>query len=153
EARLIELAGVPPESVQLAAVDALSAIDPPDLPQQLLRQYAASKEHVRGRIRAVLLSCKGWARIVLVEVDAGRLSKTDFATDQLRVVALHQDKELNELVRKHWGSISPGTAEEKLAEMRHLNNDLNAGSGDPERGHAIFSRICAVCHTLFGEGK
>ena len=56
------------------------------------------------------------------------------------------------MVRKHWGKVSPGTAEEKLAEMRRFNNDLNAGPGDPARGHEIFTRICAVCHTLFGEG-
>jgi putative heme-binding domain-containing protein len=67
-------------------------------------------------------------------------------------VALHEDKELNDLVRKHWGKLSGGTAEEKLAEMRRLNNDLNAGPGDATRGHEIFTRACGACHTLFGEG-
>ena len=36
--------------------------------------------------------------------------------------------------------------------MRRLNNDLNAGAGDPARGHEIFTRVCGLCHTLFGEG-
>jgi len=36
--------------------------------------------------------------------------------------------------------------------MRQLNNDLNAGPGDPARGHEIFTRVCGLCHTLFGEG-
>jgi len=48
--------------------------------------------------------------------------------------------------------LNPGTPEEKLAEMRRLNNDLNVSSGDPARGHEIFTKICGVCHTIFGEG-
>jgi putative heme-binding domain-containing protein len=36
--------------------------------------------------------------------------------------------------------------------MRRLNNDLNAGPGDPARGREIFTRVCGLCHTMFGEG-
>ena len=86
-------------------------------------------------------------------MESGRIPVGDFTVEQLRVVALHGDTELNDLVRKHWGAITRGTAEEKLAEMRRLNNDLNAGPGNPERGHEFFTRACAVCHILFGEGK
>ena len=69
------------------------------------------------------------------------------------MVALHEDDGLNKLVQKHWGRITPGTPEEKLAEMRHYNNDLNAGPGNPTLGHELFKNTCAVCHTLFGDGK
>jgi putative heme-binding domain-containing protein len=37
--------------------------------------------------------------------------------------------------------------------MRRLNNDLNAGQGDPARGKMVFNKACASCHMLFGEGK
>ena len=72
--------------------------------------------------------------------------------EQLRLVALHGDPELDALVRKHWGSVQAGTAEEKLAEMRRLANDLRAGPGDRARGKALFGKHCATCHKLFGEG-
>ncbi len=36
---------------------------------------------------------------------------------------------LDALVKKHWGSIQGGTPEERLAEMRRINNDLRAGQG------------------------
>jgi putative heme-binding domain-containing protein len=150
--RLLKLVGGGPEPFQFAALDALPVFDRAELASELLVRYPKLSPRVQARVRQLLLSRKPWARSILVEVDAGRLAPTDFTMEQLRVVALHEDKQLDDLVRKHWGSVSRGTSEEKLAEMRRFNNDLNAGKGDPARGHEIFSRICAVCHTLFGEG-
>ncbi|NOS72280.1 MAG: c-type cytochrome [Verrucomicrobia bacterium] len=150
--RLLKLVGDAPESLQLAALDALPDFDMPTLPAELLQRYPKLGDRVRARVRQVLLSRKPWAAGILRAVDSGRLQATDFAVEQLRVVALHGDRELNDLVRKHWGKMSSGTAEEKLAEMRRLNNDLNVGPGDPARGHEIFTKVCGVCHTMFGEG-
>ena len=150
--RLLALACDGPESIQLASMEVLPAFDLPQLPTELLQRYPGVSERIRGRIRQLLLSRKPWAHMIVQEVEAGRLAAGDFSTEQLRVVALHQDKALDDLVRKHWGKITPGSAEEKLAEMRRLNNDLNAGAGNTARGHEIFTKSCAVCHSLFGEG-
>lgn len=56
-------------------------------------------------------------------------------------------------VTKHWGKLQGSTREEKLAEVRRLNNDLRAGQGDTLVGRAVFKKHCAVCHQLFGQGK
>ena len=150
--RLLDLIGNAPEPLQLAALDALPAFDLPPMAAQLLQRYPKLAAAVRTRLRQVLLSRKAWARAVLHEVDAGRLPPADFNVEQLRAVALHQDKELDDLVRKHWGRMSSGTAEEKLAEMRRLNNDLRAGKGDAARGQSIFTLYCSACHTMYGKG-
>jgi putative heme-binding domain-containing protein len=44
------------------------------------------------------------------------------------------------------------TPEEKLAEVRRLNNDLRAASGDARAGKELYKQHCASCHKLFGEG-
>jgi putative heme-binding domain-containing protein len=67
-------------------------------------------------------------------------------------VALHNDRQLDGLVRKHWGTVQAATPEEKLAEVRRLNNDLRAATGDPRRGAELFHKHCATCHQLFGTG-
>jgi putative heme-binding domain-containing protein len=61
--------------------------------------------------------------------------------------------DLAAMVRKHWGTSRGPTREERLAEVRRLNNDLRAGPGDPDRGHRLFRDRCAACHRLHGEGE
>lgn len=72
--------------------------------------------------------------------------------EQIRRVALFDDDMLDALVIKHWGKLQAATREEKLAEVRRLNNDLRAAGGDAVSGQAIFKKHCAGCHPLFGEG-
>ncbi len=151
-ALLLKILGSAPRLLQLAALSALQTFDDPQIAVALLQGYASFADRVRASVREVLLSRRAWARELLLAVDAGRVSAGEFTVEQLRVVVLHADKPLDDLVKKHWGSIKRGTEEEKLAEMRRHNNDLNAGKGDPVRGRPIFVRLCGVCHSMFNEG-
>ncbi len=146
------LSHVEPEPVQLAALEAVQQFEHAEVPIALLRQYASMKARLRSRARDVLLSRKPWALALLGEVEHGRIPASEIPVEQLRRVPLFGGKQLDELIRKHWGNVTPGTPEEKLAEMRRLNNDLNAGRGDPARGRELFVKTCATCHRLFDEG-
>jgi putative heme-binding domain-containing protein len=109
-------------------------------------------ESARSHARDLLLSRKASAWTLLRQVDEGKISTKEIPVDQLRHVSLHNDKQLDALVRKLWGNVSGGTPEEKLAVVRRFNNDLRAFPGDPSRGHELFMKNCGVCHQLFGEG-
>jgi mono/diheme cytochrome c family protein len=93
-----------------------------------------------------------WAAPFLKEIDRGRFAVKDVSIESVRAVALHQDRQLDALVRKHWGNLAPATPEVKLAEVRRLNNDLRAGPGDTLRGRELFTKHCATCHRLFDQG-
>ena len=73
--------------------------------------------------------------------------------DQLGRFPALQAPELAAMVRKHWGATRGATREERLAEVRRLNNDLRAAPGDAARGHRLFLDRCASCHRLNGEGE
>jgi putative heme-binding domain-containing protein len=98
------------------------------------------------------LSQKSLASVWLSAVEKGEIAASLTPLDQIRLVALLEDEKLNSIVTKHWGRLQGATAEEKLAEVRRLNNDLRAGSGNPETGRELFRKHCATCHHLFGEG-
>ncbi len=140
-------------SLRGAALAALSRFDDERIAATLLETLDALADDLRTQALDVLLGRKASARALLRQVDDGKLLPKDIAIDQLRVVALHEDPALDELVKKHWGAVGRGTPEERLAEMRRLNNDLRAASGDPAAGKALFAKHCGTCHRLFGEGN
>jgi putative membrane-bound dehydrogenase-like protein len=147
------IGGSEPQGIQLAVLAALQRFDREEIPAVLLRYYPKMSSPLQSRTAEVLLSRKVCARAFLREIDAGHLAAKDVSAEQLRVVALHKDRSLDDLVRKHWGNIQPGTPEEKLAEMRRLSNDLRAGTGNPVAGREQFRKHCATCHKLFAEGE
>lgn len=141
------------DSLKSALLAALSRFDDDRVAAQLLKQLASLPPPERSKVYDVLLSRGRWAAQLLERVDHGQIESQDIAVDQLRNVALHHDKRLDALVKKHWGSIQGGTPEERLAEMRRINNDLRAGRGDLAAGHALFLKHCGTCHRLFDEGN
>jgi putative heme-binding domain-containing protein len=141
-----------PPDVQSAALDVLARHGGEAVTARLLAFYPKSPPALRRQIREVLLSRPDSARALLERVDRKEIAAADVPVDQLRQVALYGDPALDALVRKNWGSVRPGTPEEKLAEMRRLTNDLRAASGDRARGKGLFVKHCATCHKLFGDG-
>jgi putative heme-binding domain-containing protein len=146
------LGGGEPEVVRVAALEALQRFDREEVGTALLRLYPRLNGRLRSRACDVLLSRKRWARAFLGEIDRGRLPAGEVTPERLRQAVLHRDEVIDALVCKHWGTVRPPTPEEKLAEMRRLNNDLRAARGDPATGWVLFRKLCAGCHRLFGEG-
>jgi putative heme-binding domain-containing protein len=141
-----------PETLQVAALRALQHFDLELIADRVLQNYSQFNERVRSIARKVLLSRKGWALKFLRKIDQGKVAAQEVPVDQVRQVSLFQDDQLDQLVRKHWGNIQPGTPEEKLATIRRFMNDLRAGKGNPVRGRVLFAKQCGNCHQFFGEG-
>ena len=139
--------------VRSAAIDVLARHgDAADL-ARLLTEYPKVEPRLRARLADVLLSRPATARAFLESVDRKEIDAEEIPLYRIRLVAQHSDPQLDALVRKHWGAVKAGTPEEKLSEMRRIANDLRAGDGDPKRGKGLFTKHCATCHKLYGEGN
>jgi len=143
------------EAVSLRAemVRVLAKIDHPliaDRLMDLVRTATAAELH--SVAYEALFSRQNWAKIWLAAVDAGSCSTQGPTLDQVRGLAAYGDNQIDLWLTKHWGRLQGATREEKLAEVRRLNNDLRASSGQIESGRELFKQHCAACHRLFGEG-
>jgi putative heme-binding domain-containing protein len=142
-----------PDPVRSAALRLLASDPDPERPRRLLEWYRQEPSAaLQSQIRDVLLSRVESARLWLTAVDRGEIPAAQTPLEQIRRVALLENEELDALVLKHWGRLQGGTREEKLAEVRRLNNDLRAAGGNVLAGQELFVKHCAVCHQLHGEG-
>src|SRR5207302_1304359 len=81
------------------------------------------------------------------------ISPKEVPLDQLQRVTRFKSAPINRLVEKHWGKVAPATAGEKVTRIRYIAYALNTGKGNPGNGKRLFTKHCATCHTLFGEGN
>lgn len=142
------------ELVKAAALQVLARLDDPTVTKELVRMHQSLKSSgLRSQIRDILLSRASSARGWLDAVERGEIPAASTPLEQISRVAMLGDSQLDGLVAKHWGKLRGTSREEKLAEVRRLNNDLRAGLGDAVAGKQLFKKHCAACHQLFGEGS
>ena len=139
--------------VEIATLKAIARFDDDHVPGKVLREYSRFSEKLKSLARQTLFSRKAWTSAFLREVDAKKIDPKAVAVEELRGLDVFNDAGINALVNKHWGRVTRGTPEERLADIRRFNNDLRAAPGDAKAGKAVFKEHCAKCHLLFGEGE
>jgi putative membrane-bound dehydrogenase-like protein len=140
------------EKLRLAALGALQGIADPSVATALIERLPSLAGALRGRALQVLLSRPATALELLRAVDASRLPKDVLKPDQLRGAVGFGDEELGALIRKHYGAVGKATEAQKQARIHNSRSAVTRNAPDLARGKALFTKLCASCHTLFGEG-
>jgi putative heme-binding domain-containing protein len=130
----------------------LESFDHDAIGMAVLARYSACSPSVKRRALQLLLSRPNWAIVALKEYDAGNIPRADLSIDLARSAIGLGDKAVTAIVEKHFGKLAPATAGEKQARIGGLNIALGKEKGDLARGKAVFTRHCAACHALHGEG-
>ncbi len=141
-----------PTEVRSQAMEVLGRFGKPRDLGVIVAAYPKLDNSLKLRARQLAFGHLETARAMLELVDRKQVQAKTIDVVELRPLAAHKDPRLTSLVKKHWGRISAGTAEEKLATMRRFRNDLRAGRGRPAAGRELFKKQCAACHKLFGQG-
>ena len=140
------------EALRLAALNALQGYADEKTADAILALFPKLTGNLRQKAQAILLSRQSSALNFLLLVDKGIVTAKEVPIDQLRPVLQFNDPRIATIVEKHWGKIGAATAGEKQARISWLNIALSRGSGDPLKGKLLFTKNCAVCHLLHGEG-
>jgi putative membrane-bound dehydrogenase-like protein len=141
------------ESLRLSLLSALQAYPDPQITDVVLTNYPQWSGNVRSRAKSLLLARPDSALKFLQAIDAGKISPKELSLDQLRPLTAFNREQITTIIEKHWGRIAPQTSGEKIARMRSIQGILGQGKGQTTNGKLLFTKNCATCHQLFGEGE
>jgi putative membrane-bound dehydrogenase-like protein len=138
-----------PVDLQLAAVRALGHVADPSLPERVLAGWQGYSPAVRTAVLDLLISRAEWALALLDRVagDKAMLAQIDGAR---RSGLLHHSSGQVALRAAHVLAAGVDPNRQKVID-RYLQA-MDPLQGVRERGRAVFSRVCTVCHRLDGIG-
>jgi putative heme-binding domain-containing protein len=138
------------DAARLDLLNALSRFNSPEVGQTILDLLPTLSAKVRASAITALSSRADWARALLDLVDRGQLKKEQVSVGNLLAIQKLGDAPSEALIKKHWGNLR-ASPQEKEDLIKNLRVTI-AKPGDAARGHDLFKAMCAVCHTLKGEG-
>ncbi|MEX2285865.1 MAG: c-type cytochrome, partial [Planctomycetaceae bacterium] len=141
-----------PEPVQAAALAALESYEDDAIGDAVVRLYPHLQPGVSSRAIDLLTRRKSWSRLLLAAVEKSQIDPKNVSTEHLRQMLLHGDADLQGKIESRWGSIRTATPREKAGRILAVSQILAKSKGDAISGKPLFTKHCATCHQLFGEG-
>jgi putative membrane-bound dehydrogenase-like protein len=140
--------------LRTVAVQSLAEFDQPDTPAQLLGRYARFDDASRRAVVQTLSSRSAWGSQLLDALESGLVSRRDISAYDARQLLNLKSDEIEKRLLTLWGDVRP-TATSKSGLVNKLKkqlSDLELSKSNATLGKAVFSKACAQCHRLFGEG-
>jgi putative membrane-bound dehydrogenase-like protein len=133
----------------------LAEYNHPDTVQVILGRYAKMSVAARQQAIQTLASRSTWAGRLLSEIEAGRIEGADVSAFAARQILNLGDARLTARLNAVWGEVrsTPKDRARRIAGFKERLTPHELAHGDLSAGRAVFAKLCANCHQLFGEGR
>ena len=149
---LLDLAKTP-GSLRRASLRGLASYDDPRIAPFVVGAYGSLDTDEKHEVLATLLARVGSAKALTAALDANTIPLADLAAPQIRQLKGFKDTQIVDWLRAH-----PRLTliiSNKQAEIARIKTSLTSDSiraGDVNRGRALFTQSCELCHRLFDTG-
>lgn len=135
------------------AIRALAAYTHADTPQAILSHYDRLGEQ-KGDAIATLVSRPEYAMALLAAIEEDQVPRTDLHAYHVRQLLRFDNADLKQRIEEVWGEIRETSQDKKkeIAKYKTLLELQGMANANPSNGRRLFSKTCASCHKLFGEG-
>lgn len=137
-----------PDSLQVAAMSTMGKLGDPAVPAILIDVWPKLSPRVRSGASDLVFSRAPWALEFLTAVAEGKVSATDVEPARLKTLEKSSDAALRQAATELLAKLKVGRRGDVLAQYRSAL-ELK---GDPKAGKLVFTKICANCHKVEGQG-
>ena len=137
-----------------AALLSLQAYADENIAREVIRLHAGLPEDVRETADSLLAGRRGWALMFLGAIGSGAVDKTNVPEATQRKLMLHNNPQIQDLVKQHFGDVAGATTGQMQQQIEKLHAMLAAapGAGNPYPGKVLYLKTCGKCHKLFADG-
>ena len=133
-------------------LDVLGHWDDPRVATLILDRYPTMDPELQPLAVELLLQRQSWTRKLVNSVLEKRLSRGVLNANHLRRILDGNDRETIWAVEKAWGTVRKERNSEREKVVAEMNKYLRQHLGDANAGKQVFKKVCAQCHTIYGEG-
>ncbi len=140
-------------SLRAAILAALGRADDKRVGEIVLKTYPNLEPELQPKAIELLTQRPEWAKPLLEAIGRQEISANALNVNQVQKLLASRDKDLVALVTAKWGSVRTERnpqREQVVADVRKL---LQQRHGDAQQGEAVFKKVCAQCHKIYGEGQ
>ncbi len=139
-------------ALHTGAIEALQRFGQENVGSAILDAWPAMDQGLRLKALTILASRPSWARLLMDALARQKLAARDVPLDVVAALRGSKDTDISANARNLWGK-GGASSEEKQHRFKELAAMLGRTRGKPDdSGRALFTQLCATCHTLFGEG-
>ena len=133
----------------------LAEYDHPQTVPTILERYASRPDEARQQAIQTLASRTAWAAALLSEIETGRIDRLDVSAFTARQVRNLGDDRLTSRINAVWGEVreTPKDRARRIANFKARLTPDEIAHGNLSAGRAVFQKLCANCHRLFGSGR
>jgi putative membrane-bound dehydrogenase-like protein len=143
------------EALRGTAIRALAGYSDPNTPAAILAAYPKLTSAEKLDAVQTLASRASYAKALLDAIEKGTIPRTDVPVTAARQVLALNDKATSARLEKVWGKITPASKERAalIKKWKGILTEDSLKKADPARGRILFTKNCAACHKMFGEGQ
>jgi putative membrane-bound dehydrogenase-like protein len=144
--------GKPAGSFRSDVIATLAGVPQPEVANILLKHFDSFEPDVKPKAIEVLCQRAVTAVPLLRAIEAGKVDKSHLNLNQVRQVAAIEDETLKALVAKVFGAVRSADRSDRRHVIANVKEVVKKTEADPLRGEAVFKKVCAQCHKLYGDG-
>jgi putative heme-binding domain-containing protein len=136
------------------AARGLALFDDPAIGKLLAQSYRSFHPSERPILLETLTTRPAFASALLEQISAGKIPRQDLTAFHARQIRSLGDQVLAERLAQVWG-VERDSARDRRQQIAALQKQFDFGAlarSDKSRGRAVFDRVCASCHKLYGHG-
>jgi putative membrane-bound dehydrogenase-like protein len=140
-----------PVLIRQAAVDALGSMNDSKAADVLVSQYREMPADLKPMAINALTHSVAAASALVQAVDDRKIGVNDVTVNHVRQILGLNDRMLADRVTLIWGKVKTERDPERVKVVEQMRKAIaSRPPGDVYAGKAVFNRICAQCHSIYG---